>query len=258
MTMIRIDPNELTNAASTLRSIGADFAQAGSQLSGCVNCPMPPVTQSQVTEFASVLNRIYDRLAFIMNSWATDLDNRAVISANDVNSVGSSGAMSLGASTMTLGGGSSGFTVIDPNTGQAVDPSSLYATGMTIGGTPLGAITVTDPTTGQTINPSSLYATGMTIGGHTGWGSSGGDSAAAILARAAESHRQRALAIGDRILANPTSTQADVAAVYDSRISMNDALTRSLAPTRSDMERKVGHTLTLSEYYQMVPEARPR
>ncbi|MGB3410744.1 MAG: hypothetical protein WBA45_06060 [Microthrixaceae bacterium] len=263
MTTIRIDPNELVTAASALRSTAAELAEVGSQLTSCVQCPMPPSTQAEVATFVSTLDAIYDRIAVILNSWANDLGNRAAVAANDMATGASIGATPLASSITTttmgmgfIGGGSSGFTVVDPNSGQAIDPTTLYGGMATIGGHSSPTITIIDPTTGLQVDPNTLTSGMATIGGASA-GSRSYDNPAMILAQAAQTHRDRATAIGNRILANPSSSQSDIMAVYGSQISMNDSITRNLAPSRSDMERKVGYTLTLGQYYDMVPEARP-
>ncbi|MGB6057437.1 MAG: hypothetical protein WBF71_04165 [Microthrixaceae bacterium] len=257
MTNIRIDPNELVTAASTLRSTAAELAEVGSQLTSCVQCPMPPSTQAEVATFVSTLDAIYDRIAVILNSWANDLGARAAVAANDMATGAPLGATPLSSSIAAtmgmgiIGGGSSGFTVVDPNSGQAVDPTTLYSGMATIGGHST-TTTVIDPATGQA--PTGIE---WSLVGGPAAGSRSYDNPAMILAQAAQTHRDRATAIGNRILANPNSSQSDIMAVYGSQISMNHSITRSLAPSRSDMERKVGYSLTLGQYYDMVPEARP-
>lgn len=264
MSMIRIDPQELEAAASTMRGAAVELADIGSQLASCVSCPLPPDVEPIVTQYIGVMDRILDVISGWFSSEANDLTNRAAIASTDLVSAGSvatagaavgsmvGGTVFSSASSMTIGGNSSqGFTVVDPNSGQAVDTSTLYSGIAMVGGVaPISShVKIIDPTTGR----EGSVLSSVTIGGGTSYG----NNPAMILAQAAEKHRQNATAIGNRILANPNSTASDISAVYNSRISMNDTITRTLAPSRSTMEDKVGHLLTLGQYYDLVPEARP-
>ncbi len=253
MTMIRIDPQELSAAASTIRSAAVETADIGAQLAACVSCPMPADVAPLVDQIVGTVDRILDQVAVWFNGEANDLSNRAALASSDLAAAGSmADSGGLYPSTMTLGGNSSpGFTIVDPNSGQQIDPASLLSGSAMIGGNVVGSTTtLIDPTTGL---PGSLLGGSVTIGGGTRYG----DNPAMILAEAAQKHRDKATAIGNRILANPNSSQSAINAVFNSQISMNESITRSLAPSRSSMENKVGHLLTLGEYYDLVPEARP-
>jgi hypothetical protein len=221
VTYLRIDPQELTTTAGTLRNCAAETAEIGSGIAACVSCPLPPDIAPVVGQIASLADRIAEVLVGRFLGDVQDLVNRASIASGDVATVAAS-----------------------PVTAHAVSDSILGGP-MIIGGQPPVEITIIDPTTGREYVPPGS----MTIGGSRPL-----DPLSQVIADRQARFEQRR----DAILSNPSTTEAQRIQVMEINLRNSEQTGRLLAPSQSDIERKLGYPITSGQYLQMVPNGIPR
>jgi hypothetical protein len=236
MTLISIDPSELTAVAGTVRSSAVEVADIGAALSSCVACAMPPDIESLVTQIVAVMDRILDEMARRLNVAAEDLLVRAGLASHASLTTASSafgpGIADIAAGTTGLiGGGGGGL----PEAYVMTPQEALYPTSMTIGG--FGAT--------PAATPSTLIGGSMTIGGPTNFTG----IAALMMSTAERSQRkteelQNALRNPNLRLTGPLATSLPL---YNP-ISTYDPISTRLAPSPMDYEDKFGYRPTRSQF----------
>jgi len=115
--MIRIDPDELSSAASVLHGMAAGLADVGSAVqNACCSCCLPAGIEGQVLAQSSSIQSNLSSITEYFGVEATDLNNRGSLAANDSLSTAASSASGPGSSPpgMTYAGGGSDSVIIIP------------------------------------------------------------------------------------------------------------------------------------------------
>lgn len=170
MTKITLDPEELNTTATTLEQCSVELADIGSQLTGCVACPMPPEVDQVVGTLVATVDAILDRLGAVLHTEAVGLARRAVLAAID------SLAAATG-STRELVAAQAGVDLVAiGSTGPVVDTTVLAGAGLVtstvVGGSMSSGLTIL-PASGPT-SSSSTEALGLTVVGGS-WSPGGAD-----------------------------------------------------------------------------------
>jgi hypothetical protein len=223
---------------------------------------MPATTRSSVDAIVATLDRALDDMAAGLRGEASELARRAVVAANDM--LTAAGLPPLPGTAPTagptlIGGGHFGTIT-----------NSHQPTTMTLGGNHFGTVTITNPDGTPYVAPAT-----MTIGGNT-WGSitamapsgtvigattmiGGGirndPTGLLALAQVQQNSHDRAQVIIDRLVrsGNPAAVSAGLAA----QGRQGAPLSHILAPSRTELENRAGHSLTWTEIARISPNTVP-
>jgi len=289
MTMILIDPSELTVASETLRSCAAETADIGSQLWACAQCAMPPELAAAINNIVSTADRVLDATAAVFQLRATDIAMRAAIAANDpvaatsaatapstlamgnviggMNVAGGGGPFGDGGGYFT-GGGFSAIAATTVGGGGPFGDGGGFFTGggfsaiasTTVGGDPFGN--------------GSGYFTGAgagVIGATTVGGGGGlfGDGAPIYTGLGTGSRRNEPLAVLGQNLRDRSQatldtlfrsnlTPAELGRAMQAQVDQNKSIGQILAPTVSDLERQFGYRPSDSQIRGISPYILPQ
>jgi hypothetical protein len=275
MTMIMVDPAELTATAETLRSCAIESADIGSQLWACAQCAMPPAINATVNDLVAAADRALDASAAHLRARASDLTNRAAIAANDPITASSVATAPTTTTTsigdiltgMNIVGGGSGsnFTIggTDPwRTGAIVGGagSFLATSGVISGSGLLGPMVIgggnSFSATSGVISGSGLLGPTV-VGGGVPLGGTGPMSGFMALAQTAQTFRERAQVRIDRIVANSSVGSPDFQIAMNAQSALGDSLSHTLAPSVRELEGRFG-PLTTSQIEMISPHTLTR
>ena len=254
MTLIRIDPDELTATAETLRRIAAELTQIGTSVATDVACCVLP--DGDAATAASQVNGNLGSVGGDLATQATDLTNRGALAANQSLPTAASAASGPAAPmTVDESGGLTGGWIADMEARGATAPT----TGFVGGGNPaLGQMTIV-PASG--VDPanwlSSMDATTGSVGGPTSY------TALRALDGATWDNQQaradmRALAAGTLITGRgPTASMLPASmSGLPTMSSIQDGINsanRIWTVTSRDSILASGRDISLSDYHNQYP-----
>ena len=232
MTWIRVDPDEMAAAATTISGSSAEVdATAQAARAACLNCCAPAAVTAQIQAAISALTASLAGIASDLAVQSRDLSTRGSIAASDSLVTAASSAHGPGVTAPVTGfvggslvGGGSAFS-ISPSSG------SLGGSTMTIGGS--GAW-----------GPTSTYVGGAAlIGGGASMTLGGGNDFAggASMTVGGQSDYSRML---DQFSSSPSALGA-LQAIQDSQ---NRSISIWLEPSRSSLIHDSGMYMSPDEY----------
>lgn len=84
MTMIMLDPPELTAAGAVLRNLSIEVADIGTQLASCINCAMDARLEPMLDQLVATADAVMDDVAAQLYNESVDVSQRAFLAQRDV------------------------------------------------------------------------------------------------------------------------------------------------------------------------------